>query len=56
MILHILNGDALENQFPKELRPVVVMRECMIEGPLSEISEDHFWQKRCAQDIFTFLM
>jgi len=36
LVYHILNGDALQEQLPKEIDAnQIIMRECLIEGPLS---------------------
>ncbi len=44
---HILNGDALLQEFPKEiLGEKIVMRECLIEGDLSGESLDVFFRNR----------
>jgi hypothetical protein len=40
-VFHILNGDALSDQFPKILRgDRIVMRECLVEGPVKDIDPD----------------
>ena len=45
--VHVLNGDALLNQFPESLTGErLVMRECMIEGPLNGASLESFYQER----------
>tara|TARA_R110000868_G_scaffold383578_5_gene650620 strand:- start:2711 stop:3466 length:756 start_codon:yes stop_codon:yes gene_type:complete len=44
---HILNGDALKDQFPKELSEnIIVARECLIEGDLRGSTLDIFFQTR----------
>jgi len=46
---HILNGDALKEQFPKELEgEVIVMRECLVDGDvngetLTKLFETRAW-------------
>ena len=45
--VHFLNGDALLHQFPESLYDEkLVMRECLIEGPVQGDSLDSFYQKR----------
>ncbi len=48
MIVHILNGDALAEKFPKEAieGELIVFRECLVEGPLKEDTLEAFWQAR----------
>lgn len=43
---HVLNGDALLRQFPNLKGEKVVIRECMMDGPLSTDFNDDFWQNR----------
>lgn len=45
---HILNGDALLGQFPAELKNenVIVFREMLMDGPLSEVLDSSFYQAR----------
>lgn len=56
MVYHILNGDALAEKFPSKeiLGQVVVIREAFIEGPLSIIFSDEFWEKRIDFVIHTY--
>jgi hypothetical protein len=45
--IHILNGDALAEQFPDQLKgEMIICRECLIEGPLKCSNLDEFWQMR----------
>ena len=45
--VHVLNGDALLDQFPESLPgKKFVMRECLIEGPVNGISLDSFYRDR----------
>ncbi|WBL26503.1 DUF1835 domain-containing protein [Zunongwangia sp. HGR-M22] len=44
---HILNGDALKNQFPKAITgKLIIARECLIEGPTQETDFDDFFASR----------
>ncbi|WP_425389921.1 DUF1835 domain-containing protein [Ekhidna sp.] len=44
---HILNGDALKDQFPNEIEgEIIVARECMIEGPIKEKDLKLLFQSR----------
>ncbi|GAB5409534.1 MAG: hypothetical protein BalsKO_18990 [Balneolaceae bacterium] len=44
---HILNGDALKEQFPKELSEnIIVARECLIEGNVKASTLEEFFQIR----------
>ncbi|MEQ9310720.1 MAG: DUF1835 domain-containing protein [Balneolaceae bacterium] len=44
---HILNGDALKEQFPKALSEnVIVIRECLIEGNVEATSSEELFQIR----------
>jgi hypothetical protein len=45
MNVHILNGDALLDDFPYQDR-VVVCRECLIDGPVDAASIQLFWLQR----------
>lgn len=46
-IIHILNGDALGDQFPKDLPgETLVFRECLIEGPRKEVEFEAFFTSR----------
>ncbi len=46
--IHILNGDALKEQFPKEKIPgeLVVARECMVQGPVYAESLEELYEVR----------
>ena len=48
MTYHILNGDALAEQFPVHKIPgqIIVIREAFVEGPLSNQFSADFWEKR----------
>lgn len=47
MVFHILNGDALKEQFPQELKgEVIIFRECLVEGPVNNIDLDDFFNRR----------
>ena len=45
---HILNGDALKEQFPTDKIPgeIIITRECLIEGPVNGSELDEFVEKR----------
>ncbi|MEM7110418.1 MAG: DUF1835 domain-containing protein [Bacteroidota bacterium] len=44
---HILNGDALKEQFPAEIKGEVrVFRECLMEGPVNDLALDKFLNSR----------
>jgi len=44
---HILNGDALKEQFPRDIKgEVVVVRECLIEGPVDGGSLEEIFKTR----------
>jgi hypothetical protein len=46
-VIHILNGDALSNQFPKVLPgEILVFRECLIEGPKKVVGFEAFFTSR----------
>jgi len=45
--VHVLNGDALLDQFPESLPgEKLVMRECLIEGPVNSTSLGSFYKDR----------
>jgi len=56
MVYHVLNGDALAQQFPVTLRldTVIVIREAFIEGPLSLNYTDEYWNRRAAYIAYTY--
>lgn len=44
---HILNGDALKSQFPRQLAgELIICREVLMDGPLEAHSSDEFYAKR----------
>lgn len=44
---HILNGDALKSQFPNAIDgEIIVFRECLVEGPVSDENIDEFFNQR----------
>ena len=44
---HILNGDAMKEQFPKQIPgEIIVTRECLIEGPVGGDSLEEFFEIR----------
>jgi len=44
---HILNGDALKEQFPAEIEGnIIVARECLVDGPVESKSLDEFYRTR----------
>lgn len=44
---HILNGDALKAQFPKEIEgKLIIARECLVDGPVNGKTLDEFFQNR----------
>ena len=48
-IIHILNGDALGEQFPKDLPgEILVFRECLVEGPKKVVEFEAFFTSRAA--------
>ena len=48
-IIHILNGDALGEQFPKDLPgETLVFRECLVEGPKKVVEFVAFFASRAA--------
>lgn len=47
--LHILNGDALAEKFPYSLSgKKIVARECLVDGPVSADTLDHFFALRAS--------
>lgn len=47
--VHVLNGDALLYQFPEAvIGEKLVMRECLIEGPIGHTSFESFFEQRMA--------
>jgi hypothetical protein len=45
--IHILNGDALKNQFPQSISgEIIVMRECLIDGNVQGETLADFYQNR----------
>ncbi len=48
-VIHIINGDALEDQFPKDLPgEILVFREGLIEGPKKVVEFEAFFASRAA--------
>ena len=46
-VIHILNGDALGEQFPKDLPgKTLVFRECLVEGPKKAVEFEAFFASR----------
>ncbi len=44
---HILNGDALKQQFPKEIEgSIIIARECLVDGDVKSSSLDQLFQSR----------
>ncbi|GLU54614.1 DUF1835 domain-containing protein [Dyadobacter frigoris] len=45
---HILNGDALLDNFPSELLTgeIIIARECLIDGPVGGATPEQFWETR----------
>ena len=44
---HILNGDSLKEQFPKEIEgEIIVARECFVDGDVSSATLDELFKKR----------
>lgn len=44
---HILNGDSLKEQFPKEIDgEIIVARECFVDGDVSSATLDELFKKR----------
>lgn len=49
MNVHILNGDALREQFPPQLEgEIIVARECLVDGEVRGSNLDEFWENRSA--------
>lgn len=45
--IHILNGDALKQQFPKQITgEIIVMRECLVDGPVQGDNLHDFYATR----------
>lgn len=47
-IYHILNGDALKDQFPTLTGETIVARECLVDGDVSGESLEELWENRAA--------
>ncbi len=46
-LFHILNGDALKNQFPNTIEgELIICRECLVDGPVKADSLDEFYEVR----------
>jgi hypothetical protein len=46
---HILTGDALKDQFPKEIEgEIIIARECLVDGPVNSVKLDQLFDKRAA--------
>lgn len=46
-IYHVLNGDALSERFPSEIRGTkIIVRECLVDGPIHGDNLDTFYQIR----------
>ena len=44
---HILNGDALKDQFPSDLEGhIIIMREALVSGPIQAVSLAEFYELR----------
>ena len=44
---HVLNGDALLEQFPTSLSgEIIVLRECLVEGPVDATNDEEFYRVR----------
>ncbi|MCF0054316.1 DUF1835 domain-containing protein [Dyadobacter sp. CY356] len=45
---HILNGDALLDNFPAELLTgeIIIARECLVDGPVNGETPEAFWETR----------
>lgn len=56
MVYQILNGDALAEKFPSKELPgqVVVIREAFIEGPLTKMFSNDFWENRIDFVLHTY--
>ena len=49
MIYHILNGDALKEQFPDQLNGTqIVFRECLVDGPVEAEHSQEFFDQRAS--------
>lgn len=49
MTYHILNGDALADRFPQEIQGnKIIMRECLVDGPIKAASFEEFLKIRSA--------
>ena len=47
--IHILNGDALLQQFPKEIKgEKIIMRECLVDGDVGGDNLPEFYSKRAS--------
>lgn len=47
MVYHVLNGDALKQQFPSQLEgEQIVARECLVDGPVQGESLEAFYKTR----------
>ena len=47
MIYHILNGDALLDKFPQQIKGErIVFRECLVDGPVAPADGEELWQIR----------
>ena len=46
MTLHVLNGDSLKERFPELPGEIITMRECLMEGPVSETDPQAFFAAR----------
>jgi hypothetical protein len=53
---HILNGDALLDNFPSELLTgeIIIARECLVDGPVTGESLEDFWETRASfiQEVY----
>lgn len=49
-VFHILNGDALLENFPAELLTgeIIIARECLVDGPVEGETLEEFWKTRAA--------
>lgn len=48
-VYHILNGDALLDHFPDQIEGKrIVLRECLVDGPVDGTTLDEFYQTRAA--------
>lgn len=56
MIVHVLPGDAIVDEFEKSLIPgeKIVCRECLIEGNLRSADLDEFWRVRAEYLLRTY--